>query len=46
MELARELELEKAENNDEEDFTVSDSSKDTGSPDKKVSFGDDLTYSA
>ena len=46
MELAKKLELEKAENNDEDDFIISDSSKDAGPLEKKVSFGNDLTYSS
>ena len=45
MELAKKLEMQKTDNEDEDDFAVSDSPKDNGPAEKRVSFGNDLAYS-
>ena len=44
MELAKNLDMQKNDDEDENDFAVSDSPKDGGSTDKRVSFGNDLAY--
>ena len=46
MELAKNLDMEKTDKDDEEDFAVSDSSRDAGSAGRRVSFGNDLAYSS
>ena len=44
MELAKKLEMQKNDNEDEDDFAVTDFPKDGGSTDKRVSFGNNLAY--
>ena len=43
-ELAKNLDMQKNDEEDEDDFTVPDSAKNDSSADKRVSFGDDLIY--
>ena len=45
MELAKKLDMQKTDNEDEEDFAVSDSHSDDEPAEKKVSFGNDIAYS-
>ena len=45
MELAKKLDMQKTDNEDEEDFAISDSSKESEPAKKRVSFGNDLAYS-